>query len=98
MCNNTMSSLEEAVFLMKKSKFWSKAAQKDTGVSMSELQEELGALKKVLCKKSVSLEEVREVVVKAATKVKEIQLQVRELKQLANKTNSTAASKNSKKS
>ena len=88
--------MEESIESVKKSKFWSKAAQKDAQQLADEMQHEIGALKKVLLKKTVSLEEVKEVVVQAAFKFKECHLSVREFRQLANKTGSVAASSSSK--
>ena len=95
MCNNTLSNLEESVQAVKKSKFWSKAAQEDAQQLMADLQNEVGTLKKALLKKTVSLEEVKEIV-QAALKFKECQHSVKEFRQLANKTGSVAASSSSK--
>lgn len=91
LCTSTVANMEETILSVKKSKFWSKAAQKDAQVYTEGLQAEAGNLKKMLLKKNVTIEDLKDASLKAATMVKECQGHVREWKQLANKASSKAS-------
>ena len=84
-----MSDMEEILNSLKKSKFWSKAAQKDAMQYIMDMDECMKDL--ALLKKSVTLEDLKKLLCTVATKVKECQLQLKEYKQLANKTLSKAS-------
>jgi hypothetical protein len=78
--------------LVRKTKFWSKHAQKDADTLQKELQEQCGLLKTVLLKKSDNYEKLKEVCLGAAEKVKYAIAQMKEFKSLVNKTSSKAGS------
>ena len=90
-CSKVMSDMEETLNSLKKSKFWSKAAQKDAMQYIIDMDECMKDLKKALLKKSVTLEDLKKLLCTVATKVKECQMQLKEYKQLANKTLSKAS-------
>ena len=83
--------MEETLNDLKKSKFWSKAAHKEAMQYMNDLEECMKELKRALLKKGVALEDLKKLLCDVATKVKECQLQLKEYKQLANKTASKAS-------
>ena len=76
----------------KKTKFWSKAAQKDADELKGRLQAQHGGFKTVLLKKNEDYVKMKEVCVEAAVKVTEALAQMKEFKQLVHKTSSKASS------
>ena len=95
-CASVLAGMEDAALAVKKSKYWSKTAQKDAVSLMDKLTEHIQTLKKVLQKPNATVDCFKAAVLSAALLVKECQAQIREFRQLANKTGSTS-SKNSKK-
>jgi hypothetical protein len=93
LCAKTASDLELRVKDAKKTKFWSKAAQRDADELQVSLQKQCGELKMVLLKKSDQYETMKQVCVEAAGKVKEALVQMKEFKQLVHKTSSKASTK-----
>ena len=96
LCTSTVANMEESVLMVKKSKFWSKAAQKDAQSYIEGLSNEIVNLKKMLLKKNVSYDELKEASMQAAAVVKECQAYVKEWQQLANKASSKASSSSRK--
>lgn len=88
---STTANFELALQGVKKTKFWSKAAQKDAEALLHELEQFAKQLKDVLMKHSNNLEMMKEVVIHAAQKVKEACIQIKEFKLLINKTSSKAS-------
>lgn len=91
LCLITLNNIDEALLAVKKSKYWSKSAQKDAEALKGSLEDEIKALKKVLNKKDPDLDELKESMIKAATVVKECNVAMKEYKQIANKTSSVAS-------
>ena len=85
-CGKCLANMEETVQAAKKSKYWTKVAQKDADGLMAKMAEEIQALNKVIGKNNIGPDELKEWVLKAASVVKECQSAVKEYKQLANKT------------
>ena len=83
--------------MAKKSKSWSKSAQKDADALMAKLENEIAALKKALQKNNITVDDFKSMVIAAAEVVKECQGAVREYKQVANKTGSVASRSTKKK-
>ena len=92
----TWANFELSLEAVKKSKFWSKAAQKDALVLKDQLEAHGQELKNVLLKHAGNLEKIKGAVVSAAGTVKEAQGQMKEYKQLTNKALSKASSSRNK--
>ena len=90
-----LSSTQDCVHMAKKSKYWSKSAQKDAEALMTKLDDEVAALKKALIK-NCTVDDLKSLVLQTAGVVKECQTACKEYKVVMNKTGSVA-SKNSKK-
>ena len=88
LCFNTASNYEEAMLDVKKSKFWSKAAQKDADFALAELKALGESLKKFLMKKVFEIAVVKTRLVGAGKHVKDCLLQIREFRQMAAKAGS----------
>ena len=95
-CNNQVSSVQDQVKESKKSKFWSKHAQKDALDLMEKLNGQVDALKKELSKSGTTVDGMKDAVLEAAQVCKERKESRKEWKQIANKS-SSVASKSSKK-
>ena len=95
-CNTQVSSMHDQVNESKKSKFWSKHAQKDALDLIEKLNDQINALKKVLSKSGTTVDGMKEAVIEAAQVCKECKEARKEWKQIANKSCSVA-SKGSKK-
>ena len=93
MAGATTSSFEEALALVKRCKFWSKAAERDALALLETLKECALELKGFLMRKHPDMESMKVSVLAAAFKVKECQAEIREFKQLANKTSSKASAR-----
>ena len=91
-----MSRMQDCLQVAKKSKYWSKSAQKDADALIGKLETSTSALKKVLMKGSCTVDELKAMVLDTAEVVKECQMSCKEYKQVANKTGSLV-SKGSKK-
>jgi len=91
-----MSKMQDCLQVAKKSKYWSKSAQKDADALIGKLETSTSALKKVLMKGSCTVDELKAMVLDTAEVVKECQMSCKEYKQVANKTGSLV-SKGSKK-
>ena len=92
LCSKTCADLEISISQVRKTKFWSKHAQKDADLVQKELQEHCGHLKHALLKKGDNYEKLREVCLEAAERVKYAVSQMKEFKSLVNKTSSKCGS------
>jgi hypothetical protein len=92
LCAKTASDLEICISQVRKTKFWSKAAQKDADQLQNDLHDLSGLLKVTLLKKSDDVDKLKEVCLEAAEKVKCALAQMKEYKGLVNKTSSKAGS------
>ena len=92
-----LSSMSDCIQVARKSKYWSKNAQKDADDLMAKLENEIAALKKVLLKDKSSVDELKCMVLHAAEVVKECQTACREYRQVANKAGSSVSSGSRKK-
>ena len=93
-CLITLNNIDESLAAVKKSKYWSKSAQKDAEDLRGRLEDQIKTLKKVLTsKKDSDLEELKATIIQAAGVVKECQLAIKEHKQVANKTMSVSSRK-----
>lgn len=92
----TWANFELALQPLKKSKFWSKAAQKDAEVLKDQLEFHGKELKNCLLRHAGNFDKIKGAVVEAAGTVKEAQAQMKEFKQLASKALSKATSSKSK--
>ena len=93
LCAKTAADLEISISQVRKTKFWSKHAQKDADTLTKDLREQCGLLKTVLLKKSDNFDKLKEVCLGAAEKVKFATGQMKEFKSLVNKTTSKASSR-----
>ena len=93
LCAKTAADLEISISQVRKTKFWSKHAQKDADTLTKDLHEQCGLLKTVLLKKSDNFDKLKEVCLGAAEKVKFAIGQMKEFKSLVNKTTSKASSR-----
>lgn len=87
----TVANFEDALKQMKHCKFWSKVAQKDSEIILSELKAVADDLKKFIGRNSDALELWKGKIMECAIHVKKGTNQVKELKLLVNKTGSVAA-------
>ena len=93
LCAKTAADLEISISQVRKTKFWSKHAQKDADTLTKDLREQCGLLKTDLLKKSDNFDKLKEVCLGAAEKVKFAIGQMKEFKSLVNKTTSKASSR-----
>ena len=93
LCSKTLADLELSIQAVKKSKFWSKVAQKDADELKSELEIQCGELKMVLLKKSDDYDKLKSVCLEAAGYVKSAIVQMKEFKGLVHKTASKASTR-----
>ena len=93
---STAANFEEAMTLVTKSKWWSKAAKVDAEALLEALKLQMGHLKKLLLNKNLDLRTIKDNVMDAAVKVKEGIANIKEFKQMALKSNSVGAASSSK--
>ena len=91
LCSKTAQELQLLIKEVKVTKFWSKAAQKDADNLLIGLKDEVSDLQTALLKKSKDFEKLKEVCLKSAAKVKDVQTQMKEYKGLLHKTSSKAS-------
>ena len=91
LCSKTAQELQLLIKEVKVTKFWSKAAQKDADNLLIALKDEVSDLQTALLKKSKDFEKLKEVCLKSAAKVKDVQTQMQEYKGLLHKTSSKAS-------
>ena len=92
-CAKLVANMEEQVNTAAATKFWSKAAQKDATGMIEALGVHVVALKKVLVKKNLTVDELQEKVLSAAAQVKKSFDYLKEVRQIANKTSSKHSAK-----
>jgi hypothetical protein len=98
LASNAVTSMEEQINLTKKSKFWSKAAQKEADEQIQKLSEAALTMKKFLQKQNITDPDlVKGRIMECGIAVKVAQSQIREYKQLLMKASSVAGSSKSKK-
>ena len=95
---NTVTSMEEQVMLTKKSKFWSKIAQKEADDHVQKIKDAASSMKKFLQKQNITdVDLVKGRIMECGLAVKLAQNQIREYKHLLMKASSVAGSTKSKK-
>jgi hypothetical protein len=94
----TVANFEDALAQMKKCKYWSKAAQKDSETILVELKYVADDLKKFIGKNSDDLELWKGKIMYCAVSVKKGTNQIKELKMIAAKTGSVATGHTASKS
>ena len=95
---NTASSMEEQIKLTKKSKFWSRVAQKEAEENLEKVNEAHAVLKKFLQRQNITdIDLVKGRIMECGLVVKVAVSQIREYKQLLLKASSVAGSTKSKK-
>jgi hypothetical protein len=97
LCSSCIYTYEDAERELAKSKYYSTALKKDIASTKENLDDACKLLKSVLVKKKVTLEQVKHACVTAAAQVKATQSQIKEFRQLANKTASKASGRSQKK-
>ena len=96
-CSNVVSMLQDQVQEVKKSKFWSKHAQKDAVDLIEKLTDQVAALKKVLSNSGTTVDGMKEAVLEAALVCKECKESCKGWKQIANKSSSVESNGSKKK-
>ena len=91
LCSKSAQELQLLIKEVKVTMFWSKAAQKDADNLFIGLKDEVSDLQTALLKNSKDFEKLKEVCLKSAAKVKDVQTQMKEYKGLLHKTSSKAS-------
>ena len=92
-----LAKMEEQLLDVKKSKYWSKSAQNDADLLVASVIDRQNALKKAIGKKSLDVDDLKNIIMKGAGVYKEVQASLKEWKGIANKTGSTASSRQQRK-
>ena len=95
---NTITSMEEQINLTKKSKFWSREAQKEAEENVDKLKEAHATIKKFLQRQNITdIDLVKGRIMECGLVLKVAMSQIREYKQILSKASSVAGSTKSKK-
>ena len=93
LCFATANNFQDALELVKKSKYWSKAAHKDADQKLAELKSMGDSLKKFLSKGPSDVPLIKGTIMEAGLVVKAALVSIREFKALAVKSASVASTK-----
>jgi len=93
LCFSTVNNYQDVLQVVKKSKFWSRAAQKDAEEKLEELKHTAEDLKKFLVKGPKDIESIKRKLLPAGLLVRTCQNNIKEYKQLAARAGSVASSK-----